>query len=389
MTKCLTIGLFWHSPNSDNLGVGALTLANIELLTKAADKVGFKLNFIIFGYQDNREIYVKGDNIETVALNGKLVAIPFTGLGKSLKRCDIVFDIGGGDSFASIYGWKRITYFLLSKWRTIMNGRPLVLSPQTIGPFTPGFMTWFAGFTVKRAYLTFARDKLSLSHLLDDLKVAEKKSRLTTDVAFALPFEKKDFGPSDRPRVGINISGLLINGGYTGKNEFGLTLDYRALIERSIEYFQEKGAEVHLVSHVIAEHIVEDDYRASEKLVEKYPDVILAPSFFDPIEAKSYISGLDFFTGARMHACIAAASSGVPVVPMAYSRKFQGLFGAFGYDHTLECKELDTDAAFDYLTSKYENIDELRVDVANLYAKASEKLEIYKSEASDLMLKVS
>lgn len=389
MTKCLTIGLFWHSPNSDNLGVGALTLANIELLTKAADKVGFKLSFIIFGYQDNREIYVKGDNIETVALNGKLVAIPFTGLGKSLKRCDIVFDIGGGDSFASIYGWKRITYFLLSKWRTIMNGRPLVLSPQTIGPFTPGFMTWFAGFTVKRAYLTFARDKLSLSHLLDDLKVAEKKSRLTTDVAFALPFEKKDFGPSERPRVGINISGLLINGGYTGKNEFGLTLDYRALIERSIEYFQEKGAEVHLVSHVIAEHIVEDDYRASEKLVEKYPDVILAPSFFDPIEAKSYIAGLDFFTGARMHACIAAASSGVPVVPMAYSRKFQGLFGAFGYDHTLECKELDTDAAFDYLTSKYENIDELRVDVANLYAKASEKLEIYKSEASDLMLKVS
>ena len=41
--------------------------------------------------------------------------------------------------------------------------------------------------------------------------------------------------------------------------------------------------------------------------------------------------------GARMHACIAAFSAGVPVVPMAYSRKFAGLFGAMGYDETVDC----------------------------------------------------
>ena len=35
---------------------------------------------------------------------------------------------------------------------------------------------------------------------------------------------------------------------------------------------------------------------------------------------------MDFFVGARMHATIGAFSSGVPVVPMAYSRKFNGLF---------------------------------------------------------------
>jgi polysaccharide pyruvyl transferase WcaK-like protein len=389
MAKCLTIGLFWHSPNSDNLGVGALTIANIELLTKAADRIGLQLKFIIFGYLDNRDIYVKGDNVETIALNGKLVALPWYGLGKSIRRCDVVFDIGGGDSFASIYGWKRITYFLLSKWRTIMNGCPLVLSPQTIGPFNKGFITWFAGLTVRRAYLTFARDQLSLSHLLNDLKVKEEASRLTTDVAFALPYEKKEFDKKSKPRVGINISGLLLNGGYTGQNEFGLTLDYGVLIRRAIQYFLDKGAEVHLVSHVITEHIVEDDYRAAETFLKDFPSVILAPAFTDPVDAKSYIAGLDFFTGARMHACIAAASSGVPVVPMAYSRKFQGLFGAFGYDHTLECKELDTDAAFEYLTSRYENIASLSSDVAELYSKASEKLEVYISEVSDLMVKVS
>ena len=35
---------------------------------------------------------------------------------------------------------------------------------------------------------------------------------------------------------------------------------------------------------------------------------------------------MDFFMGARMHSTIAAFSSEVPVFPMAYSRKFNGLF---------------------------------------------------------------
>ena len=39
-----------------------------------------------------------------------------------------------------------------------------------------------------------------------------------------------------------------------------------------------------------------------------------------------------------MHACIAALSSGVAVVPMAYSRKFNGLFGTLGYHRLADCK---------------------------------------------------
>ena len=41
------------------------------------------------------------------------------------------------------------------------------------------------------------------------------------------------------------------------------------------------------------------------------PGTVLAPRFSTPSEAKTYIAGLDFFMGARMHACIAAFSSGV------------------------------------------------------------------------------
>jgi len=72
------------------------------------------------------------------------------------------------------------------------------------------------------------------------------------------------------------------------------------------------------VSHVISERfVVEDDYRIAQKLAEEFPGTIVAPRFRNSSEAKSYISGLDFFCGSRMHACIAAFSSGVPVVPVA------------------------------------------------------------------------
>ena len=54
--------------------------------------------------------------------------------------------------------------------------------------------------------------------------------------------------------------------------------------------------------------------------------LLLSPLFFSPIDAKSYISGMHFFIGSRMHATIAAFSSNVPVFPLAYSRKFNGLF---------------------------------------------------------------
>ena len=46
-----------------------------------------------------------------------------------------------------------------------------------------------------------------------------------------------------------------------------------------------------------------------------------------------YVIGLcDVFVGARMHACIAALSQGIPAIGIAYSRKFAGVFETFGVE---------------------------------------------------------
>ena len=45
---------------------------------------------------------------------------------------------------------------------------------------------------------------------------------------------------------------------------------------------------------------------------------------------KHVIAQCDFFTGSRMHACIAALSQGVPAVAISYSDKFVGVLETIG-----------------------------------------------------------
>ena len=61
----------------------------------------------------------------------------------------------------------------------------------------------------------------------------------------------------------------------------------------------------------------------------------MAPAFENPIQAKSYISNMDCFIGSRMHSTIASISSGVPTLPVSYSRKFEGLFETLEYPYII------------------------------------------------------
>jgi hypothetical protein len=203
------------------------------------------------------------------------------------------------------------------------------------------------------------------------------------DVALRLPYDPPAARPADGPvKVGINVSGLLMGGGYTGKNEFGLQMDYPKLMRDVITWFQTHadGCEVHLVPHVIVREgamLGEDDYAASEKLAAEFPGTVLAPSFASPSEAKGYIAGMDFFMGARMHACIGAFSSGVPVVPMAYSRKFEGLFGTLGYSQTVDCTSQSADVILSAIQQGYAERAALQSQAKDAYAKGREKLKVY------------
>jgi colanic acid/amylovoran biosynthesis protein len=217
------------------------------------------------------------------------------------------------------------------------------------------------------------------------------RASLRLDVAFALPFEQRSFGP-EAVDVGINVSGLLFNGGYSGANEFGMQVDYAAYTRQLITALIAKtGVRVHLVSHVNSEDLPQDDdRRVAERLATEFPSVIRSPSFASPSDAKSYISGLDFLVAGRMHACIAAYSSGVPVVPVAYSRKFAGLFeGVLGYPHLVPVSGLTTDEAVAFTLDKLDRREALRNEISAGSKNIEARLELYSAELRRLFERVA
>jgi len=298
---------------------------------------------------------------------------------------DIMIDIGGGDSFADIYGGRRLRRMFVLKYLTHLAGTPLVMAPQTIGPFTKTSSRVLAKLSMRLCKIVAARDALSLQAARD--MGVTREILLASDVALRLPFEPAIERTSGPVKVGLNVSGLLMGGGYTGQNEFGLQMDYPSLIRDLIAHFQSLKCEVHLIPHVIiadGRMVAEDDYRASEALAAAFPGTILAPAFASPSEAKSYIAGMDFFAGARMHACIAAFSTGVPVIPMAYSRKFAGLFGALGYDHTVDCTTEDTETVKAKVIAGFTARSTLRQDASTAHAEGKMRLATYESALKTL-----
>lgn len=281
---------------------------------------------------------------------------------KIFKDADFILDIGSGDSYTDIYGLDRFLYEERIHDIAQKLGKPYCFLPQTIGPFSDHALENKVKRTLSNADCVFARDKQSYDYVKSILP--NKKVSEIVDVAFFMPYNKKKFDKK-YIHVGLNVSSLLWHGGYNRSNQFGLSIDYQKSIFSIIEYFlSQPNIKLHLVPHVVsADRNVENDYAVSYDLVEKYnhENLVLSPLFMDPIIAKSYISGLDFFMGARMHSTIAAFSTGVPVVPMAYSRKFNGLFvDTLNYKYIVDMKTATSGDVLPFIVGAFNNRNQLK-----------------------------
>jgi colanic acid/amylovoran biosynthesis protein len=383
-SRRLTVGLLWHSLDSGNLGVVALSIAQMRLVQEAAAAAGTSVQFVVIG-GTNDDVNSPVPDVVQVCRVGRNRVLGLDGsLRRAFDACDLVLDIGEGDSFADIYGWKRLTFHLATKFMATRGGRPFVFSPQTLGPFKGRLSGWWADRVLSRAALVCTRDAISSAfYRARGLQPALLEA---TDVAFALPYTPRA-RDAVRPQVGLNISGLLWSGGYTGGNQFGLRMDYRQLVLDLVDWFQGPGgAEVWLVPHVVTpQREVEDDWRASQQVSVLRPGVRLAGPFADPSAAKSFISGLDFFAGARMHACIAAFSSGVPCVPMAYSRKFTGLFNTLGYTRVADCTSETAQQVCDVVQRGFREREAIREEVAHGCRAARDRLDRYRQALTELI----
>lgn len=388
------LGLIFHASNK---GCEALSYAFLSIIDEIAARQNEKIEVIIIStFPAKKFIKAKGnyrkcigeflprytyENLKIGFCFYKMVCGKYM-ISPDVKECDVVFDFTAGDSFTDIYGRQRFFVRTALKQKIIDMGIPLVLGSQTIGPFQDKDVRDMAVKVINGCKEVYARDQLSVDYTV---KISGRKPVLTTDVAFALPYTKNEH-KNDIVNIGFNPSGLLWNGGYTGDNQFGLTVDYQKYCREVIQNLLKKY-EVLLIPHVLTAQTqsVDNDLIAVRALKKEFPALVVIDDFNTPMEVKSYIARLDGFIAARMHASIAAFSANVACIPFSYSRKFEGLFDSLGYDRVIHGCADTTDAAIEKTLDWIEELTELQKEVITCNGLAGEKTNVLKDDLQKLL----
>ena len=379
MKNRLIIGLEGAVINNGNMGCVALTCSILNMLEKISKELSTPITYFVFEGEVNSE---KNKNICKLLQiqEEQICSVPTRHLYRirsmirhpiktkktihKMRKCDIFIDLTEGDSFSDIYGQYRFNGGTNVKLLIEKMGIPLILDPQTYGPFNKEYNKKKAKKVIESATCVMARDQMSAEYVAN---FSEKKIYVTTDLAFSLPFHKAAIDSIEKIKVGLNASSLLVkNKTESTETKFKLKTNYDQYLRELLQLLTaNEKYEIYIIPHV--------ERDAGDELKKEFPNLHYLEPFDNPISAKSFISQMDVFIGARMHATIGAFSAGVATIPTAYSRKFKGLYESLGYKYVVDLAELNTHDAVELTVEYVKRYEELKLDVERCSINAEQK----------------
>ena len=383
MKKEYNVSIIGLEIGNDNLGCVALTLSFLNILEQIGKELSASINITAIGYSDKK--YECNDIIrkyDVIRVHPKQLSF-WRKLKQNFKSADLIFDFTLGDSFSDIYGVNRyIKTNMLKHFAEKYNSR-FILGPQTYGPYSSAWSRIWAKRIIKNAYKVYSRDKQSATIIK---QMCDRDVKVVTDVAFGLTYTTKELEQNGKIKVALNPSGLLWKGGYTNDNQFGLSIDYQEYCKKVLsEVTSNSNYEVYLIPHVGGgTHGGENDYEICQKLHELFPDTQVVSKSNSPIDIKNYISAMDILIAARMHATVAGVSSGVATIPVAYSRKFMGLYDNIGYKYVIDAKTLSTEKAVSQTIEWISGYKELQMAAESSKNLVQDKLNDFSVDLIDI-----
>ena len=354
------------------LSYGSLSFLNErELLSKETKILNFRFVKNLFKSKNRgTNIHIAGVKWEYLTVNVFFVeallvkylhiCLPFTNLGRMIKQVEYVAAINGGDGFSDIYNTTSFLNRLPDINLAMKFNIPVIILPQTLGPFRESKNKVIADRILCYASQIFVRDDKYAS----DLEAMGLKYEQTRDLSYYMKPEPFNIEIKANA-IGINISGLAYSNKF--RTLSGQFSTYPYLINKLIVYFQQKNIAIYLIPHSYNYQKVEvanDDLEAARDVYSKLHDksnIILIDQDLISPQIKFIISQMKFFIGTRMHANFAAMYTGVPLFGLAYSYKFQGAFEANGiYDSTAminDISEKEADAIVERIVTKYKSLD--------------------------------
>lgn len=316
-----------------------------------------------------------------------------------IAAADAVLDLSGGDSFTDLYGAARLAAVSAPKRAAIRAERPLVLLPQTYGPFATSRGRKTAERIIRSASLAYARDLWSHEQLMSLAGSDADHTRLRrgVDVAFGLETRRPTEEVADQVEgwascltAGVNVSGLLVRG--TAREQFGLAGDYITTMTELVRRLLADGALVVFVPHVHSSGGAgESDMVAIRRIRERLSEsqrsrTRCVPPELNAAEVKWCIAQLDWFVGSRMHATIAALSTLTPAAAYAYSDKTSGVFETCGmHSQVVDARQSTGDEAVDAILDSFNNREIIREDLA---ARVPTVIEESRAQLRDLLIDV-
>ena len=328
--------------------------------------------------------YHRPESLQQMRFAARLPGFPNGGVS-AIRRARACLDVSGGDSFTDMYGPQRFRSITMAKRLVLQVGAPLVLLPQTYGPYKSRNSAEVAAEIVREAESAWARDQRSydtLRELLGD-HFDPDRHRLGVDLAFAMSnvepndddehvVELKDWLGRDGPVAGLNVSGLLTSPLTATTTRDPVRVDYlQAMTELARRLLAESGTRLLLVPHVLGRKPgSESDELATAQLLAELdasPDrvKVIPTEGLSASTAKWWIGQCQWFCGTRMHSTIASLSSGVPTAAVAYSIKTQPVFATVGLaDQVIDAQESETSEVVEFLFEQWQRREEVRERLA-------------------------
>lgn len=249
-------------------------------------------------------------------------------LRQDLARSDAVLSVGG-DNYSLDY---RLPSLLMGMDRAAMDaGVKVVLWGASVGPFEkePHFVPAISRH-LSRMTLIAVREPVTL-HYLKGLKL--ENVFLGADPAFAMPPEDMaldSFWPrcGNQGVLGLNMSPLLEVYRRNDARKEGILDVTENFIKRVIG---EYDLSIIFIPHVVPYHGAKknNDHAFMGALRDRLGDMdgrlTMTPPTLNAAQTKYVISRCRFFIGARTHSTIAALSSHIPTLSIAYSVKAGGI----------------------------------------------------------------